>query len=56
MGKQIRNVADDPMTRSSMNAVVKLYELAVIGGDHLISGEHRESIAKIGIGSIQMVI
>lgn len=44
------------MIRSSMNAVVTMDEPAVTGGDYLFPGEHRESLAKIEIGSIQMVV
>ncbi len=55
-GKRFKNVADDPMIQSSLNAVVKMLKPAAIGDDHPVSGEHREAIAKMGIGSIQMMI
>ncbi len=44
------------MIRSSMNAVVTMYELTVTGNDYFFPGEQRELIAKIEIGSIQMVV
>jgi len=42
LGKRIENVADDSIIRSSMNAVVAMYELETTGRDHLALGEHRE--------------
>lgn len=49
-------MADDPIIRSSMNAVVTMCELVMTGDDDLFPGKNRESIAKIEIGSIQMVV